>query len=89
MGVYNRLTSKGKPWRDGKNSQFKRTMKERRQFDTKKSEVLESEVDNFDVDNLHPTSPFKGRNIYISICIVDLDFVYKQLLDWCKANCST
>ena len=41
-----------------------------------------SEFDNFDVDNLYPTSPFKGCNI------VDLDFMYEQLLDGCKA-CKT
>ena len=35
--------------------------------------------DHFDVDNSYPTSPFKGRGI------VDLDFVYKQLLDGHKA----
>ena len=45
------------------------------QFDDKKLEELESEFDYFDVDNSYPTSPFKSRNI------VDLDFVYKQLLD--------
>ena len=47
-------------------------MKELSQFDNKKAEELESEFDHFDVDNLYPTSSFKGRNI------VDLDFVYKQ-----------
>ena len=31
--------------------------------------------DHFDAANSYPTSPFKGCNI------VDLDFVYKQLLD--------
>ena len=44
--------------------------------------VLEPEFDNFDVYDSYPTSPFKGRNI------VDLNFVYKQLLDGCKA-CKT
>ena len=35
-----------------KNGRFKRTIKERRmQFDNKKPEELESEFDNFDVDN--------------------------------------
>ena len=33
-----------------------------------------SEFDHFDANNSYPTLPFKGRNI------VDLDFVYKQLL---------
>ena len=33
------------------------------------------EFDHFDLDNSYPNSPFKGHNI------VDLDFVYKQLLD--------
>ena len=47
-----------------------------------KPEELESGFDNFDVDNSFLTSPFKGHNI------VDLDFVYKQLLDGCKA-CKT
>ena len=58
---------------------FNRTIKELSQVDDKKSEGLESEFDQFDVDNSYPTSPFKGRNI------VDLDFVYKQLLDGHKA----
>ena len=52
------------------------------QFDSKKSEELESEFDNFDAGYSYPTSPIKGRNI------VDLDFVYKQLLDGHKA-CKT
>ena len=64
------------------NGRFKRTIKERRKFDNEKPEELESEFDNFDVDNSYPTSPLKGRNI------VDLDFVYIQLLDGCKA-CKT
>ena len=42
-----------------KNSRFKRTIKERRQFDNKKPEKLELELDNFDVDNLYPTSFFQ------------------------------
>ena len=54
---------------------MKRTIKELSQFDNKKPEELESEFDHFDLDNLYPTSPFKGPNI------VDLDIVYKQLLD--------
>ena len=33
------------------------------------------EFDHFDAANSYPTLPFKGRNI------VDLDFVYKQLLN--------
>ena len=86
MGVYNRRTSKGNNvvshGEMGENGRFKITIKERRQFDKKKSEELESEFDNFDVDNSYLTSPFKGRNI------VDLDFVYKQLLDGYKA-CKT
>ena len=65
-----------------KNDGFKKTIKERRQFDNKKPEELESEFDNFDVDNSYPTLPIKGRNI------VNLGFVYKQLLDGCKA-CKT
>ena len=52
------------------------------QFDNKMSEELDSEFDHFDVDNSYPTSLFKGRNI------VDLDFVYKQLLHGHKA-CKT
>ena len=51
-------------------------------FDNKKPKGLESEFDHFDVDNSYPTSPFKYRNI------VDLDFMYKQLLDGHKA-CKT
>ena len=52
------------------------------QFDNKKPEELESEFDHFDGNNSYQTSVFKGRNI------VDLDFVYKQLLDGHKA-CKT
>ena len=60
-----------------KNGRFKRTIKELSQFDNKKPEELESGFDHFDVDNSYPTSPFKGRMANI----VDLDFVYEQLLD--------
>ena len=59
--------------------QFKRAIKELSQFDDKKPEELESEFDHFDWGNSYPTSHFKGRNI------VDLDFVYRQLLDGHKA----
>ena len=60
-----------------------RTIKGLSQFDNKKPEKLESEFDHFDVDNSYPpTSPFKGPNI------LDLDFVYKQLLDGHEA-CKT
>ena len=48
----------------------------------KKPEELESEFDHFDVDNSYSTSHFKSRNI------MDLDFVYKQLLDGHKV-CKT
>ena len=61
---------------------FKRTIKELSQFENKKPEELELEFDHFDLDNSYSSSPFKGRNI------VDLDFVYKQLLDGHKA-CKT
>ena len=44
---------------------LKRTIKQLSQFDNKKPKELDS----------YPTSPFKGRNF------VDLDFLYKQLLD--------
>ena len=57
---------------------FKRTIKELSQLDDKKPDEL---FDDFDVDNSYP-SPCKGPNI------VDLDFVYKQLLDGHKA-CKT
>ena len=50
------------------------------QFDNKKPEELESEFDYFDLDNSSPSSPLKGLNI------VDLDFVYNQLLDGYKAS---
>ena len=53
----------------------KRTIKELNQFDNKKPAELESEFVHFDLDDSYPSSPFKGRKI------VDLDFVYKQLLD--------
>ena len=66
-------------WKKGR---FKRTIKELSQFDNKKPEELESEFDHFAVDNSYPNSPFKCCNI------VDLDFVYKQLLDKHKA-CKT
>ena len=52
------------------------------QFNNKKPEESESEFDHFDLDSSYPASPFKGRNI------VDLDYVYKQLLDGHKA-CKT
>ena len=63
-------------------NQLKRTTKELSQLDNKKPEELESEFDHYDLDNSYPSSPFKGRNV------VDLDFVYKQLLDEHKA-CKT
>ena len=59
-----------------------RTIKELSQFDNKKPEERESEFDHFDLDNSYLTSPFKGRNI------VDLDFLYKKLLDGHK-TCKT
>ena len=71
---------KAMAWRDGKNGCFKRTIKEKRQFDDKKPEELESQFDNFDVDNSYPTSPFKGRNI------VDLDFMYCSTVTKVKIN---
>ena len=61
---------------------LKELSKELSQFDNKKPEELESEFDHFDVDNSYPTSPLEGPNI------VDLDFVYKQLLHEHKA-CKT
>ena len=67
------------------NRRFERAINELSQFDNKKPEELDSEFDHFDADNSYPTLPFKGRNI------VDLDFVYKQLLDGhkaCKATLS-
>ena len=70
------------PWRDGKNGRLERTSKELSQFDNKKPEELESEFDHFDAANSYPISPFKGHNT------VDLDFMYKQLLDGCKP-CNT
>ena len=45
-------------------------------------EELESEFDYSDAANSYPTSPFKDR------IIVDLDFMYKQLLDGHKP-CNT
>ena len=69
-------------WRYGKKGRFKRTIKELSQFDNKKPEEIESEFDHFDLDNWYSCSPFKGRSI------VDLDFVYKQLLDGHKV-CKT
>ena len=66
-------------WKKGR---FERTIKKLSQFDNKKPEELESEFDHFDLDNLYPTSHFKGSNI------VDLDFEYNQWLDGHKA-CKT
>ena len=65
-----------------KHDRLKRTIKQISQFDNKKPEELESEFDHFDAANSYPTSPFKGPNI------VDLDFVYKQLLEGHKP-CNT
>ena len=65
-----------------KNGRLESTIKELSQFENKKPEELESEFDNFDAANSYQTSPFKGRNI------VDLDFVYKQLLHGYKP-CNT
>ena len=61
--------------KEWKNGRLKRTIKQLSQFDKKKPEELESELDHFDAANSYPTSPFKGSNT------VDLDFMYKQLLD--------
>ena len=58
-----------------KKRRFKRTIKELSQLDKEKPGELESEFENLDADCSYPTSPFKDRNI------VDLDFVYKQLLE--------
>ena len=66
-------------WKKGR---FERTIKELSQFDNKKPEELESKFHHFDLYNSYPGSPFKGRNI------VNLDFVYKQLLDGHK-TCKT
>ena len=55
-------------WKNGK---FIRTMKERRQFDHKKTENLESKFDNLDVNNSYPISPFN----------FDLGFVCQQLVE--------
>ena len=65
-----------------KNGRLERTIKELSQFDNKTPEDLELEFDHFDAANSYPTSLFKRRNI------VDLDFVYKQLLDGHKP-CNT
>ena len=78
IGVYDRY----QPYRDGRNGRLKRTIKELSQFDNKKPGDLESEFDHFDAANSYPASPFKGRNI------MDLDFMYKQLLDGHKP-CNT
>ena len=57
------------------NGRLKRTINELSQFVNKKPEELESKFDHFDLDNSYQSSPFKGPNI------LDLDFMYKQLLD--------
>ena len=46
-----------------KNGQFKRTIKERRQFDNTKPEEVNSEFHNLDVDNSYATLSFKNCNI--------------------------
>ena len=66
-------------WKKGR---FKRIIKELSQLDNIKPEELESVFGHFDLDKSYSSSPFKGPNI------VDLDFVYKQLLDEHKA-CKT
>ena len=60
---------------------LKRTIKESSQFHNKKpeEEELVSEFVHFDMDSSYPGLLSKGRNI------VDLDFVYKQLLAGHKA----
>ena len=65
-----------------KNGRLKIIIKELRQLDNKKPEDLESEFGHFEAANSYPTSPFKYFNI------VDLDFMYKQLLDGHKL-CNT
>ena len=65
-----------------KNGRLKRTIKELCQFDNKKPDELESEFDYFDATNSYPFLLFEGCNI------VDLDFVYIQLLDGHKP-CNT
>ena len=70
------------PWRDRKNGRLERTIKELSQFDNKRTKELESEFDHFDAAYSYPTPLFKDCNI------VDLDFVYKQLLDGHKP-CNT
>ena len=66
-----------------KNGRLNRTIKELSHFDNKKPEELELESDHFDAANSYPTSPFKGHNI------MDLDSVYKQLLDGHKPSNTT
>ena len=79
MGVYDRCQAIER-WKKADLKEL--TIKELSQFDNKKLEGLESEFDDFDVDNSYPTSPFKGHNV------VDVDFGYKQLLDGHKV-CKT
>ena len=57
-------------------------MKERRYFDRKNVEKLDSKFEKLDVNNSNPISPFKGCNI------VDLGFVCQQLVEGCEA-CKT
>ena len=82
MGVYDRWTSKRNSIVSHggmeKNVRLERTIKELSQFDNKKTR--EAWVGA--AANSFITSPFKGCNI------VDLDFVYKQLLDGHKP-CNT
>ena len=67
-------------WKSG---QFERTIKELSKFDNKNPEELESELTILvRIIRIHAASPLKGRNI------VDLAFVYKQLLDRHK-GCKT
>ena len=86
MGVYNRRTSKGDNIVSHeemlKMIDLKKPPRKEDNLIIRKTEKLESEFVNFDVDNSYPILPFKGSNI------VNLDFVYKQSPDGCKA-CKT
>ena len=57
---------------------FKINSKKLSHFHNKAPEELKSQSDNFDDIYSYPTPPFKGRNI------MDLDFMYKHLLDGMK-----
>ena len=69
-------------WRDGKKVDLKEPSRKEDNLIIKNQRSFSQSFDNLHVNNSYQTSRFKGLNI------VDLVFVYKKLLDECKA-CKT